>query len=199
MLTVLLSPVTLTLLVTQERCKGESSVSQREALKLSVSQPFLTRPQLKKPPLSKPPTLPLSSADMVAMVDPGPVVDPAEATVADAPVMEVLADPSSASPSRDLATAVPASAVPATAAPAIAAKATAHQATVALAVLATADLAFQATKFLNVVALAVASSALAVLVTLPKDMAAPTEPAHGEKIVGKTTFQQLEVENSCQV
>ena len=99
-------------------------------------------------------------------------VDPAAASVPEAPVMEVSAeDRSNARPIRE----DPGSAVP-----------------------LTADQAFLATKFLIVVASTVASSAL-VLVSLTVVMATHMEPAHGEKIVGKTTFQQLEVENSCQV
>ena len=185
-----LNPATLTLLVTPERCKGEFIASQREALKPSVSHPSLTRLQPRRPPLRPHPTLPLSSSHTAASVDADPSVataDPAAATVSDALAM---ADPPNASPIRDPATAVPATNN---------ALDTAHPPTVVLAVLVTADLASQATKFLNVVALAVASSALAALVTLPVVMEAPTEPAHGEKIVGKTTFQQLEVEISCQV
>ena len=166
------SPAILTLLVTLERYKGESIASQREALKPSVSHLSLTRLQPRRPPLSDP-TLPLSSSHMAA-------------TVSDALAM---ADQPNASPIRDKATAVPATTALGTALPP----------TNVLAVLVTADLASLATKFLNVVALAVASRALAVLVTLPVVMEAPTEPVHGEKIVGKTTFQQLEVEISCQV
>ena len=189
------SPAILTLLVTLERYKGESIASQREALKPSVSHPSPTRLQPRRPPLSDP-TLPLSSSHMAATVDADPSVataDNAAATVnnAAATVSDALAtaDQPSASPIRDKATAVPATTALGTALPP----------TNVLAVLVTADLASLATKFLNVVALAVASRALAVLVTLPVVMEAPTEPAHGEKIVGKTTFQQLEVEISCQV
>ena len=182
------SPAILTLLVTLERYKGESIASQREALKPSVSHLSPTRLQPRRPPLSYP-TLPLSSSHIAATVDADPSVataDNAAATVSDALAM---ADQPNASPIRDPATAVPATTALGTALPP----------TVVLAVLVTADLASLATKFLNVVALAVASRALAVLVTLPVAMEAPTEPAHGEKIVGKTTFQQLEVEISCQV
>ena len=173
------SPATLTLLATLERSKGEYTVSQREALKPSVSHLFLTRLQPRKLPqsnalsgnLDPTPLLGSRAASSAATVQSVDTVDPAAASAPAAPVMEVMADRSSASPIRD-----PASAVP-----------------------ATADQAFLATKFLSVVASTVASSALVVLVTLTVVIATPSVPAHGEKIVGKTTFQQLEVENSCQV
>ena len=87
-------------------------------------------------------------------------MDPAAVMVPEAPVMEVSADQSNASPIRD-----PGSAVP-----------------------LTADQALLATKFLIVVASTVVSNALVVLVTLTVVMATHTEPAHGEKIVGKTTL-----------